>query len=95
MSYSRSNEQEEAELALLDDDSLSTPASDDLESNRKNEDTTNTTNTTIELEYQTPMTVKFMWLSSYFLFSMLLTLYNKLLLGSVRMALNMRMSLKC
>lgn len=95
MSHSRPNEQEEAELALLDDDSLSTPAFDDLESNRKNEDTTNTTNTTIELEYQTPMTVKFMWLGSYFLFSMLLTLYNKLLLGSVRMALNMRMSLKC
>ena len=94
MSYSGPNKQEEAELALLDDDSLSTPASDDLESNRKNEDTKNT-NTTIELEYQTPMTVKFMWLGSYFLFSMLLTLYNKLLLGSVRMALNMRMSLKC
>ncbi|KAJ5530259.1 Drug/metabolite transporter [Penicillium freii] len=93
MSYSRHNEQE-AELALLDNDSLSIPASDDLESNRKNEDTTNTTNTTVELEYQTPMTVKFIWLGSYFLFSMLLTLYNKLLLGSVRMTLNMRMSVK-
>ncbi|CAI7643361.1 unnamed protein product [Penicillium glandicola] len=80
MSYTKSKEIE-AELALLSDDSLSTTAPDDLESNRKNEDTKNTT---IELEYQTPMTVKFMWLGSYFLFSMLLTLYNKLLLGSFK-----------
>jgi hypothetical protein len=86
MSYSKSNE-DEAELALLSD-TLST-TSDDLESNREDEATSST-----EPEYQTPTSVKFAWLGSYFLFSMLLTLYNKLLLGSVRMTLNM-MSLKC
>ncbi|KAJ5193870.1 Drug/metabolite transporter [Penicillium cf. griseofulvum] len=76
MSYSKSNE-DEAELALLSD-SLST-TSDDLESNRKDEVTSST-----EPEYQTPISVKFTWLGSYFLFSMLLTLYNKLLLGSFK-----------
>ncbi|KAJ5373713.1 Drug/metabolite transporter [Penicillium concentricum] len=81
---SKANEPDEAELALLNDDSLST-TSDDLESNRKHEATPDT----IDPEYQTPTSVKFMWLGSYFLFSMLLTLYNKLLLGSVSMALNM------
>ena len=38
----------------------------------------------IELEYETPNTIKFLWLGTYFFFSLMLTLYNKLVLGSVR-----------
>jgi hypothetical protein len=90
MSYPKSNEEEEAELALLShEDSLSTTGSDDLEANQKDE---NTTATTLEPEYQTPTTVKFIWLGAYFLFSMLLTMYNKLILGSVSMVLRMWLS---
>lgn len=37
----------------------------------------------VELEYETPNTVKFLWLGTYFFFSLMLTLYNKLVLGSV------------
>jgi hypothetical protein len=84
MSYSKNNEQEEAELALLsNEDSLSITGSDDLEANQKDANTTTAT----EPEYQTPTTVKFIWLGAYFLFSMLLTMYNKLVLGSVSMVL--------
>lgn len=36
-----------------------------------------------ELEYETPNAVKFLWLGTYFFFSLMLTLYNKLVLGSV------------
>ncbi|KAJ5320685.1 hypothetical protein PENANT_c073G10554 [Penicillium antarcticum] len=81
MSHSKNHEQEEAELALLsNEDSLSTTGSDDLEANQKDANTTTTT----EPEYQTPTTVKFIWLGAYFLFSMLLTMYNKLILGSFK-----------
>lgn len=81
----KSEEQEEAELALLssEDDSASittTTDLDDLEANRKDEPVINQ-NT--EIEYQTPTTVKFIWLTCYFGFSMALTIYNKLVLGSV------------
>jgi hypothetical protein len=38
----------------------------------------------VELEYETPNTIKFIWLGTYFFFSLMLTLYNKLVLGSVR-----------
>jgi hypothetical protein len=81
MSYSKVDEQQEAELALLShEDSSSIANSDDLEANRKDEQPSPTT----EPEYQTPTSVKFVWLGSYFFFSMMLTLYNKLILGSVR-----------
>lgn len=43
----------------------------------------------IELEYETPNTIKFLWLGTYFFFSLMLTLYNKLVLGSVRIASGM------
>jgi hypothetical protein len=84
----KSEEQEEAELALLssEDDSASiatTSDLDDLEANRKDEPIINQ-NT--EIEYQTPTTVKFIWLTCYFGFSMALTIYNKLVLGSVRIS---------
>ena len=87
MSYTKVNQEEEAELSLLsNEDSGSVAGSDDLEANRKDEQPTPTT----EPEYQTPTSVKFMWLGSYFFFSMMLTLYNKLILGSVRKVLAMR-----
>ena len=41
----------------------------------------------VEVEYETPNTVKGIWLGTYFFFSLLLTLYNKLILGSVSAAL--------
>ncbi|KAJ5910870.1 uncharacterized protein N7473_000173 [Penicillium subrubescens] len=79
----KSEEQEEAELALLssEDDSASITDLDDLEANRKDEPIINQ-NT--EIEYQTPTTVKFIWLTCYFGFSMALTIYNKLVLGSFK-----------
>lgn len=83
----KSEEQQEAELALLSsaDDSASNTDLDDLEANRKDEPITSP-NT--EPEYQTPTTVKFIWLTCYFGFSMALTIYNKLILGSVRFIMN-------
>ena len=41
----------------------------------------------VEVEYETPNTVKGIWLGTYFFFSLMLTLYNKLILGSVSAAL--------
>lgn len=38
----------------------------------------------IDHEYSIPSTVKFTWLGTYFLLSLLLTIYNKLVLGVVR-----------
>lgn len=37
----------------------------------------------LDHEYSVPSTVKFAWLGTYFFFSLLLTLYNKLVLGMV------------
>lgn len=37
----------------------------------------------LDHEYSIPSTVKFAWLGTYFFFSLLLTLYNKLVLGMV------------
>ena len=42
-----------------------------------------TTGQNLEHEYSIPTTVKFTWLGTYFFFSLLLTLYNKLVLGMV------------
>ncbi|KAF3391239.1 hypothetical protein F1880_007484 [Penicillium rolfsii] len=82
----KSEEHEEAELALLssEDDSASITTSsdlDDLEANRKDD---LVVNQPTEIEYQTPTTVKFIWLTCYFGFSMALTIYNKLVLGSFK-----------
>lgn len=38
----------------------------------------------LDHEYSVANTVKFTWLGTYFFFSLLLTLYNKLVLGMVR-----------
>lgn len=40
----------------------------------------------LDHEYSIPTTVKFAWLGTYFFFSLLLTLYNKLVLGMVSCA---------
>lgn len=37
----------------------------------------------LDHEYTVPSTVKYAWLGTYFFFSLLLTLYNKLVLGMV------------
>lgn len=77
----KSEEQEESELALLgNDESTSTSDIDDLEANTKVEQN----NKDAEPEYQTPTTLKAIWLTAYFGFSMALTIYNKFILGSVR-----------
>ena len=39
--------------------------------------------TNLDHEYSVPSTLKFTWLGVYFLFSLMLTLYNKLVLGMV------------
>ncbi|KAJ5466648.1 hypothetical protein N7539_009377 [Penicillium diatomitis] len=83
-----SEEREEAELALLSGNEDSTSNTDiddldfeDLEANRKEESSTTIAE---PVEYQTPTTVKFIWVTCYFGFSMALTIYNKLVLGSFR-----------
>ncbi|KAJ5126381.1 hypothetical protein N7448_005686 [Penicillium atrosanguineum] len=75
----RSEEQEESELALLsNDDSTSNSEISDLEANTK----VDQINKDAEPEYQTPTTLKAIWLTAYFGFSMALTIYNKFILGS-------------
>lgn len=37
----------------------------------------------LDHEYSIPATIKFAWLGTYFIFSLALTLHNKLVLGSV------------
>lgn len=37
----------------------------------------------LDHEYSVPSTVKFAWLGTYFFFSLMLTLYNKMVLGMV------------
>lgn len=41
-------------------------------------------NQNLDHEYSIPSTVKFTWLGTYFFLSLVLTLYNKLVLGMVR-----------
>lgn len=53
----------------------------DLESEAGRAETSNDQN--LDHEYSIPSTVKFAWLGTYFFFSLLLTLYNKLVLGMV------------
>lgn len=78
--------QEEAELALLgseeSDGSDSITDVDDLEAQQKPEQDDAQS---AAPEYQTPTTLKFLWITAYFGFSMALTIYNKFILGSVRL----------
>ncbi|KAJ5179531.1 hypothetical protein N7492_002741 [Penicillium capsulatum] len=73
------NEQPEAEMALLGSEHED-HSDEDLEINVKPE----LENASTEPEYQTPMTLKFLWLAGYFGFSMALTIYNKFVLGSFK-----------
>lgn len=43
----------------------------------------------LDHEYSIPSTVKFAWLGTYFFFSLLLTLYNKLVLSMVSIRLSL------
>lgn len=40
-------------------------------------------NQNLEHEYSIPPAIKFTWLGTYFMFSLMLTIYNKLVLGVV------------
>lgn len=51
----------------------------DLEANGSSEDKAQN----LDHEYSIPSTIKFAWLGTYFIFSLALTLHNKLVLGSV------------
>ena len=86
----RKSEEQESELALLSHDDSSSSVTDpelnddedrDLEANCKD---AQTSEKSAAPEYQTPTTVKFLWLAAYFGFSMGITIYNKFILGSVR-----------
>ena len=44
------------------------------------------TDQNLDHEYSIPSTIKFTWLATYFFFSLLLTLYNKLVLGMVSLS---------
>ena len=72
-------EQQEAELGLLSEESRSSHDTD-IEANRKYEQSQAPAP---EPEYETPATLKFVWIGAYFGFSMGLTIYNKFILGSV------------
>ncbi|KAJ5595667.1 hypothetical protein N7450_002125 [Penicillium hetheringtonii] len=82
----RKSEDQESELALLSNDdtsSITDPEIDDqdLEANRKD---VQPAEKSAAPEYQTPNTVKFLWLTAYFGFSMGITIYNKFILGSFK-----------
>ncbi|KAJ5102179.1 Drug/metabolite transporter [Penicillium alfredii] len=62
---------------------LSRSSSEDLEANHSKK-----TRSSVELEYRTSTTEKFVWLSAYLLFGMLLTIYNKLVLQKVKALFN-------
>lgn len=53
----------------------------DMEANGGRSDAPAHTN--LDHEYSIPSTVKFTWLGTYFLLSLMLTIYNKLVLGVV------------
>lgn len=57
----------------------------DLESNSSRSESQNQSpSQNLDHEYSIPSAVKFTWLGTYFLFSLMLTIYNKLVLGVVR-----------
>lgn len=52
----------------------------DMEANATRNDPKNQN---LEHEYSIPAAIKFTWLGTYFMFSLMLTIYNKLVLGVV------------
>ncbi|KAF3386830.1 GDP-mannose transporter GONST5 [Penicillium rolfsii] len=79
MSYSK-HEDGEVGMSLLTESSprgsTSSRAGEDLEANNKEM----VNSSPVELEYQTPIVVKYGWLSALLLFGMLLTVHNKFIL---------------
>ncbi|GJC95325.1 triose-phosphate transporter [Colletotrichum higginsianum] len=71
---------------LLNGDEKRVEESYDLEANASpaTEQQTNAERNRNPVEYTISPQVKFGWLSAYFMFSLVLTLYNKLILGAVR-----------
>lgn len=60
---------------------------DDLEAGKSHGDSKDQN---LDHEYSIPSAVKFTWLGTYFFFSLVLTLYNKLVLGKVRLCFRSR-----
>lgn len=78
---SRPNNEEPVPLLSSEERDLETKGELDLESHGARAEPPKNQN--LEHEYSIPSTVKFAWLGTYFFFSLLLTLYNKLVLGMV------------
>ncbi|KAL2684791.1 hypothetical protein Neosp_005880 [[Neocosmospora] mangrovei] len=76
---SRPNNEEPVPLLSSEERDLETKGELDLESHAGRAEPPKNQN--LEHEYSIPSTVKFAWLGTYFFFSLLLTLYNKLVLG--------------
>ncbi|KAJ4308877.1 hypothetical protein N0V84_011838 [Fusarium piperis] len=76
---SRPNNEEPVPLLSSEERDLETKGELDLESHAGRAEPPKNQN--LDHEYSIPSTVKFAWLGTYFFFSLLLTLYNKLVLG--------------
>lgn len=66
------------------DVALLTPEEQDFKDIEAGKSESDTQNQNLDHEYSIPSTVKFTWLGTYFFLSLVLTLYNKLVLGMVR-----------
>lgn len=66
------------------DVALLSPEEQDLKSHDLEAGKSESKDQNIDHEYSIPSAVKFTWLGTYFFFSLILTLYNKLVLGVVR-----------
>lgn len=77
----RSNDEPVALLTPEDQDRDTKPHGHDVESDAGRPEPPSDDN--LDHEYSIPSTIKFAWLGTYFFFSLLLTLYNKLVLGMV------------
>lgn len=65
------------------DVALLTPEEQDFKDIEAGKSESDSQNQNLDLEYSIPSTVKFTWLGTYFFLSLVLTLYNKLVLGMV------------
>lgn len=75
----RTNSEEPVPLLTSEERELEAKNEQDLENNVSHADAPKDQN--LDHEYSIPSTVKFGWLGTYFFFSLLLTLYNKLVLS--------------
>lgn len=65
------------------DVALLTPEEQDFKDVEAGKSESDPQNQNLDHEYSIPSTVKFTWLGTYFFLSLVLTLYNKLVLGMV------------